>query len=422
VTQTPGWLQLRQSEADPGPLTVDDLVSAVRSRAWTFLSGASHPSDIAPVTEDLFRLQRGDLRRLAALHVALSVEAGQMLRGVERLLRELPSSVTRSRIENRGPVRQPVLWRDTYSRRIQAGDRSIFVSAPAERRYDTPLARLVKRGLRSFDSAFELAAVSRTTGGIGDVLARRHGVAQRLLRHAKLRDVRDVSTLPTHAFRGALRHRHAAGVAAFVHLYQEAVEQQAPRAVQEVVSRQLLVPAHADRVLELYVGFEIIRAFEELGYEHDRMRVLPERSLPFARLLHREGDEVRIWYQRGLTMLAPKGATGEYGRALSLAGLRPNALRPDFMVVHERTQRPLLVEVKFTESEEDAPDRIGLKDALLYLQDGRTFLPSSKTPRVLVVAWNSRAVPNTDAEVAICSQASLHETVLTIADRWMSGA
>lgn len=217
-----------QLDLDAAPSSVAALADLVRDRAWTFLSAASSPSDIVPVTEDLFHLPRGDLRRLAAVHVAVSPEAGEMLVSAARILRELPSSIVRARVETRGAMRPPVIWRDTYARRLQTRDYSVFVSAPTERRYDAPLARLVKLSLNQSVYTSELADL-HAARGIGDLIAVRRAAASRLLHHAKLREVRSVRALPIHALRGALRHRHTEPIVAFVDHFRDAVEEQSPR-------------------------------------------------------------------------------------------------------------------------------------------------------------------------------------------------
>lgn len=340
-----------------------------------------------------------------------------MLRAIERILRELPSSLERARVETRGAVKPPVLWRDTFTRRSQTQDRSLFVSAPTQRRYDTPLARLLKLALAQYSSAVELADVGAARG-IGDLVADRRNAATRMLHHAKLRDVRSMQAIPAHALKGVLRHRHADSVVAFVELFRDAVDEQSLASIKEVVSQRLLVPWQPDKLFELFVGFQLIEGFRAAGYREVERRLFPQHMLPFARL-QRLGETITVWYQRGLPLVAGGEVfDGEYARALQAAGLSRSSLQPDFIVTREPGREILLVEVKFTAREDESPDRVGIKDALMYLHDGRSVLESKARPRALVAAWNSKAHPNSGADVMVCAQGTVGQAAAAVLGAW----
>src|SRR6185369_14861717 len=83
----------------------------IRHRLWLCLSSAATVErDLAPIVEDVWQLERRDLQRLTAVHLAIGNQTEVVLRAVERLLRELPSSVTRADQELDGHVRGPVAW------------------------------------------------------------------------------------------------------------------------------------------------------------------------------------------------------------------------------------------------------------------------------------------------------------------------
>src|SRR5262245_55872864 len=88
------WLRQRTSNAVStlrhAPSSASELAASVREQAWSYLTAAAAPLQVASVAEDLFRLPRGDLRRLAAAYVGTSPEAGGMLDAAEQVLRELP--------------------------------------------------------------------------------------------------------------------------------------------------------------------------------------------------------------------------------------------------------------------------------------------------------------------------------------------
>lgn len=179
------------------------------------------------------------------------------------------------------------------------------------------------------------------------------------------------------------------------------------------------MPWQPDRLFELYAGFQLVAAMKSAGFAEVGRRVLPQRELPFARLVSSSGEGVTIWYQRGLPLISSQAAfDGEYGRALFAAGLSRSSLRPDFIVTREPSGEILLVEVKFTARENETPDRVGIKDVLTYLHDGRQVLASRQSPRALVIAWNSNAVPNGQADVVVCSQYTIKPAMATILDSW----
>jgi hypothetical protein len=342
-------------------------------------------------------------------------ETDLMLDAAERVLRELPSSVDRSRVEMRGVVRRPIDWRETQVRRMSTGDRSIFVCTPAERRYDTPLARLVKLSLAQCVAARDAAALA-ADGPVRSTLDRRAARALRLQRHAKLRDVRLVRSIPAHTLRGAARFASAQPIVTFFQTFREAVDELSPAVVRDVVTRQLLVPTKSDRLLELFVGFELIDAMSDNGFQHRDRRLLPVKDQPFARFNDPSGGEAKIWYQRSVaTVLA--GPLGEYAKTLEASGLSASSLRPDFVVVREALGEVLLVEVKFTAAEDLSPDRVGIKDAFAYLHDSRTLLMGKPKPRALVVAWNT-AAKLAQADVVIANQGEVRNALSFVLSAW----
>jgi len=247
-------------------------------------------------------------------------------------------------------------------------------------------------------------------------LARRALRAGRLARHAKLRDVRLVEALPAHALRGALRLPGAKALVDFVNLHREAVDEQAPSAVHDVITRQLLVPGQPDRLFELYVGFRLVDELARLGYHQTEHHLLPHRSLPFARL-RREDEQVVIWYQRSLRVIFPSAEQGRYRETLGAAGLQESALRPDFVLVRDPGDQVLLIEVKFSAVEDDSADRRGIRDVFSYLHDHRAFLERRRRPRALVVAWDSVA-KTAPSDVMVASQNSLKEAVEVVFQSW----
>ena len=144
-----------------------------------------------------------------------------------------------------------------------------------------------------------------------------------------------------------LRFPRAAEIVTFVNLYREAVEEQSPEAVRTIVTRELLGPHEPDRLLELFVGFQMIAELERAGFNNAAASYPRARSQPFGRLF-RGIETVTVWYQRPLATLLDDGGEGQYRETLAAAGLAKGSLRPDFVMIRDPSRDVLLVEVKFS--------------------------------------------------------------------------
>lgn len=363
-------------------------LETVGRRAWQYLSASASPEDVAAAAENLFSLDRHQLRRLAAAHLGADHTTSRMLEAAARVLRELPSVVTRSDEELLGVVRGPVHWPRTYQRQLATADRTRFICRPADRRFDTPLARLVKLAL---GTCVELTAAAGLTasGDLGSRLAANATEARRLLGHRKLTEVTDVHLIPERTLAGCLRYRHAAPIVEYVRTSRGTVALLDPDQVRNLINTHVLAPSSDDRLFELLCGFEMADAFAARGYKQ-RYRLI-EPATPFAEF---EGPEpIRIYWQRSLWSLLPAFRfTSRYRHTLHAAGMKLSALRPDFVLLIGHDQRPVMVEVKQTIHETETPERRGIVEAMAYLHDASDALPN-EGPHAIVIAWNATGEP-----------------------------
>jgi hypothetical protein len=395
------------------------LANSVRERIWRYLAANAAMASLAPIVEDVFRLPRGEARRLAAAHLALSPKTGEMLGAADRLLRELPSSITREEIEPEGAIRPPIAWASTLRTRARTARRSAFVTRPPERRYDTSLARLLKLSLTQCAQLSELAEV-RGRGPIAATIEERSQRASHLLRHVKLEDVRLARRVPASAARLAARHS-ASAVPAFAATYADAVENLAPAIMRKVISERLLAPSEVDRLFELYVGFELIDGFRGVGFTETGVRLIPGKRAPLA-IMRRGALKLEIWWQRPVWAFFPElKEQGEYLQTLRAAGVVPSSLRPDFIVTDEQRSRVLVVEAKFTSVEDQTAERRGIQNALAYLRDASVVLAGRPHPHGLVVAWGASGRP-APSEIVVCSQAEIHRAARIVAEEWDGAA
>jgi hypothetical protein len=405
---------MSSTAADPQAV----LAATVRDRIWRYLSAnAAITHDLAPFVEDVFRLPRGEMRRLGATHVALRPETREMLGVSERLLRELPSAVRRLEVEASGSVRPPISWSQTFTTRARTRRAGVFICRSPLRQYDTALARMLKLSLLEVARLESLAGLPGS-GETGEAVSDASRRALRLLGHAKLEDVRVVQTVPASTLRIAARHS-ASSIARFHALFTDAVVRQSPEALREVISSQLLAPSEIDRLFELFVGFELIDGLIEAGFQESVVRLIPGKRVPLSRL-RRGSQELEVWWQTPIWRFFPGlRDTSAYRQALEQAGLQYAPLRPDFVVVDAARRSALIVEVKFTSLDDRSPDRRGVQDALMYLRDAMAVVEELPLPHALVAAWNSRAVPRPH-RVVVCDQETVRDGIRLVVDSWGS--
>jgi hypothetical protein len=153
------------------------------------------------------------------------------------------------------------------------------------------------------------------------------------------------------------------------------------------------------------------------GFEDTGFRLIPGQDVPFARL-RRGPTQLEMWWQRPVWRLfKEQRAASAYRQTLQSAGMSQYPLRPDFIVTDESRNRLLIVEAKFTSSEEETPERRGIQDALAYLKDASAIVRDRPRPRALVAAWNATGTPS-PSEIVVSSQADVQPAIQMIVSEW----
>jgi hypothetical protein len=393
-----------------------DVAAEIANRLWRYLSQSSTSSEIAAVAESLFSLPRNELSRLTAAHLAESEATASMLDAAAIVLRELPSSVTRSEVELRTAIRQPVLWPRTYQRQLRTGDDQRFVCRPPERGYDTPLAQLLLLALHRCAELPQLAQLP-SKGTLGAKVAARAATAKRLRKHAKLRDVRLVERLPERTLGSLGRYRDVAPLIAWLRQATEALDDRSPRVMRAVIEKRLLPPSRESSLFELFVGFALVDAFVVAGFTELPARLIPNRDVPLARL-RRGVEEVSVHWQRPLWKVEGVASSdGRYGGTLDDAGLSQSQLRPDFVIKASNPARLAFVEVKLTTQDGKTAERGGVQDALAYAYDAESLLEKYPEPHGLVVAWNASGRPG-PGKLVVADQGSVALAVKAMLGQW----
>lgn len=392
-------------------------ITVVRRRLWQYLSAKAVAEEIPSVAEGLFQLPRGDLRRLAAVHVALDPNTRAALDACARILRELPSSVVRSEVELVGAVRGPVSWDRTLYRQLVTADASRYVCRPPERRYDTPLARLVHLVLRRARGLSTLAGF-RSSGRIAERIASVALEADHLLMHAKLSEVTQVESLPERTLVGLRRYRQTGPLIEFVRTAREAIDLLDPRRVEEVISSQVLAPLSDDALFELQAGFAIADALVASGYKEDR-RLIDAEAVPFGTF--HGAYNLTLWWQRSPWTAVFTGLGGRYKDTLDANGMSSASLRPDFLLSCASPPRLLMIEVKQTAVENAGPERRGVLEAMAYLHDLGAQLDGYPVPRALVIGWDASASPGI-SPIIVANQDRIAAAIDLVLTSWQEGA
>ena len=357
-----------------------------------------------------------DLRRLIAIHLILVAVADDLLGRVDELLKRMPASVARKRETYSGVVRGRVDWSRTVGSRIASGDPTLFVCEPVDRRYDTPLGRLLKLTLHcisqlGIDAGFRPNenAPDESIESEAASLARR---SRRLLRNPKLLQVRLVDrAMLRHLEETSVRFPSVQPLISFVDLYFRGISLGSVDALRELLNRQVFGPGSPDRLFELIVGLRLLESAEELGFRiSEPLAALPASKTPFASLIGKDG-RCRLWWQRSLWPVVGANPTlGRWRHVLSENAITdPQPLMPDFVIDLPDQGRVVLVEVKLS-SVGAQRERDGLRDVIAYLADFEQADLDSPTVQALVVGWNaSGQAKSFSQQVIVTSQTRLRE-------------
>lgn len=373
-------------------------------------------------SHELQPLRTTDLRRLVGCHLVAHATANGLLDVVERLQKELPASVSRRRDTYYGHIRGRVAWSRTVQRRAATADPTAFVCEPVDRRYDTPLGRLIKLTLHCLGQLQTVAGIQprrdgEPLGHLGQCAAELGKTSRRLAKGPKLRQVRLVErNLLRHLDDTVARFPASRELVEFVDLFYRGISLVDPAALGELLRKQIFVPGSEDKLFELIVGLRLLEAVESCGYELAApLAILPSSGAPFAEL-HSEHSTCQLWWQRSHWAVLPVASSlGRWSRVLSanqITDARP--LMPDFVVDLPTENRTLLVEVKLSTVGAQR-ERDGLRDVLAYLTDIETAAPQAREVQALVVAWNATGQPRDfGSTVMVTSQTRLKDTMKAI--------
>jgi hypothetical protein len=387
------------SEVDTrlGALERQRFVQEVQHYLPAFLGSAStdHVDPVGDVTR-LLNLTRQDLRRVVAVHLALSQPIAAFIHGLQQGLRHPTSSSIRPRVASQA-VTGPIDWGATVAHQAGSGwNMTSYVVRPARRVFDTPENQALVWLLERLGTELRVAVPAD--------LDRRSGVHDQawwnriLEARARLAESRRFAWV-----RGVLgarpgvqgwRRLQAARSAFYQVLIPGALRQterftESPSAddISELISQRYFEPERDWQLFELVVALRVAQAFAEVSSGKRQARLLVGGSAgPYARYRIPDGSEIRLWYQSW----PHHAGASEHGQARRQYSIKAGPPRPDLVVEKVRGDSRIdcvLLELKA--SRDSAYLGGGLTQLLGYMRDRPQLF--AKRPAGWLVAPRSEA-------------------------------
>jgi hypothetical protein len=390
-------------------------VAEVRDQIWSYVTPASRFERMLLVAAALLKWPEADALRLGELQFLLSAEVDAFLGAMPRLARRLATSSAREEQWSNERIHGPVQWNRTLSLRAATGSRQLFVTAPAERVYQTPENELLVHVLDA------IVDVARSSGWDQSTSQRRPArmVRRRLSDAERWQQSRMLSSVertpPTSRTlarirSGRTRQRYAPVLAAHERLV-SLVEQPDRQAIRSAVENAALVAAHDPTLFHLVTTFRLMEELRAHGWPLTQFQFHQES--PYAQGRRNDGRQLHLWYDS-----TPKdlGAGSQYKQTLAAHGFSGQRdLRPDIVLNWTDPGghiRWLLIECKLYGTVETAA-RQALADLLSYRRAFEPTLAGAGTPYGLGVAWGAELEP-TSTKITLCTPDKLRQAVQRI--------
>lgn len=392
-------------DADLAPVERAAFLDEIRNHLPAFLSAAAtEREDPVADVEDLLNLRKDDLRRVVAVHLALSAPIADFIAGLGEGLRHPRTSSERPLVSSQA-VRGPIDWAATIRERATSGwDASRYVVRPARRIFDIPENRALVWLLERLDAELRRVAPAESdpstgvhgSGWFSRIVEMRARI-QVARRHHWLRGVRserpDARTMQALFASRTRFYKHL--IPGAVAQLQRFVERE-PTAqdLTELLCSRYFEPERDWRLFELLVALRLARAISERSAAKRKSRLLVGTGrAPYARYAMADGDEIRLWYQawpHDIGVSAHEDARSHYE-------IDAGHARPDVVIQRVRdgkTVDALLLELKASRS--GATLGGGLLQMLGYLKDRPVLFVTQ--PAAWLVAPPSTAFVSKDAE------------------------
>ncbi|MDW5597437.1 hypothetical protein VSS74_24020 [Conexibacter stalactiti] len=382
-------------------------VERIRTQVWRYLTAACRQQDeYVLAAADLLQMRAHDVRRLAQVQFSVSPAVGRLLDEMPRLVRQLATTTIDDHEVTSGRLRGPVQWGETHALRRATGIRRTYVTAPAQRAYDTPENRLLAFVLHAIvEQGHRTGWHAARSGESGLRVAARVGQAGRWLQQAELADLpREPPTAKAVALvrRGRNRRKYELVLAAY-DLHRRYVQQLDRQAVREAVERHALLASSDAVLLELRCAFDVASALRRAGWDAAPAGLI-RTPLLFSGTRRRE--QLDVHYQSVPRLLREHS---HYRDVQRLHGLRAGVLRPDLVLEHRTGDgvRWVLIEVKSGRGAPSGLARSTARDLMMYRHAFERALAPQAGVYGIGYAWGAELTPRVSDGLVLCTPDTL---------------
>jgi hypothetical protein len=311
------------------------LLVEVRTHLPAFLASAT-VERVDPVGDvrELLNLRAEDLRRVIAVHFALSESVTSFAEGLRAGLRRPVMSSIRPRVVTQA-VRGPIDWGATIRHRATgASGVGIYVVRPAHRVFDTPENRALAWALARLEAEAKLAAPGAGLDAAPDWRARIAAAGRAVLEARRHPWVRGVPAEAPNSdalrrLRSARTRFYKVLLPSLLDAIRRYVDNPGPDDVSELLCERYFEPQLTWRLFEIAVALRLSRAFAEVSVGKRRARLLVGAGrAPFATYKLTNGDEVRLWYEAWPPGIGPS----LYRTARARHQIESGRTRPDIVI------------------------------------------------------------------------------------------
>jgi hypothetical protein len=396
------------------------VIADVRDRIWSYVTlSAEYAPEGLLVASALLNWPETDALRLGELQFLLSDEVGEFLDAMPRLVRHLSTSSAREEQWTNERLHGPVQWNRTLSLRAATGSPSVYVTAPAERVYQTAENELLVHVLDAIGRPAQSGGWDRDTRSTRNwptrELRRRLSEAVRWQQSRMLLGVTRVLPTPRSVARVRSSRsllRYAPVLAAYSKLH-SLIEQIDRQAIREAVEHAGLVTADEATLFELFTTFRLLDALDAHSWSLQPFRRFSGHVTTYGN--HHDGCGIRLWYQHTPSGLGKGSRYVQVQAAHNFMYLHD--LRPDIVLKwtdKAGNEQWLVIECKLSDRSVRHAARWALADLLAYKRSFDLALTGVHPPYGLGVAWGAGLHPASSSEIALCTPDTLAEAISLI--------
>lgn len=348
--------------------------------------------------EDLFDLSKDDLDRLKAIHFLLSDEVKDLIEILPILMRNLSHSTRKETEEFRGQIKGRIDWNQTlktrYAKRFD--DKSLFICQPPSKYYDLEENQLLKFLLnkiiylkKDFIDFFALSEFDIEKIDSSDWQERVSNIyqmAKKTLKKVYFNDITSIKTVKSKHLRKAYKNRNQLyhRVAKAYILYEDLFIAEDENVLRDLVESRLIKAADSDKLYEIYVFFNLIKALPE---SKDLKLLYSGNDYAVKSQIGDVG--ITIYYQNTPNKLKKYS---EYIEILNNYDINKSSKSPDIIIEFNKNDNVYYRIVEVKNSSETDYVRGSLYKVMGYYKDFERSYKYVKNYPVVLVVWGGISI------------------------------